>query len=349
MPNFVAVSTCVQTPHTLGAPTALRRNDSRSLKTEGTTPQRRRINTHTRDSVKKEVDRDNSNSKYTISCIKTDVPSTVPRLLMYQQNIADDISHPYILDSSFTDNATMGKRPQDCPPAAARTEDKSLRSDAAQGLQGQDVGGLLPDGAAPSRSSTVLKCVASGILLSSALFAYLDPSSAAKGAVGMMMMAGRLAPAADSHQGQNNNHHGARRRLAATMGDAVPPYVEPLLSDLRARKKLFEDAPPEEIKYWFEYSGPLQVSGHPVELPWGGHTHTHTHSRETRVRARMRHIFEPTSAKSVTGLSVSFLSLTRFVCCSRPRLPDLDRRNTFIAFLNPGPRLTTSRDEMIRA
>lgn len=202
---------------------------------------------------------------------------------MYQQNIADDISHPYILDSSFTDNATMGKRPQDCPPAAS-TEDKSPGSDAAQGVQKQDVGGLLPDGAAPSRSSTVLKCVASGILLSSALFAYLDPSSAAKGAVGMMMMAGRLAPAAsdasaDSHHGHNNNNHGARRRLAATMGDAVPPYVEPLLSDLRARKKLFEDAPPEEIKYWFEYSGPLQVSGHPVELPWGAHTHTLTPER----------------------------------------------------------------------
>jgi hypothetical protein len=36
--------------------------------------------------------------------------------------------------------------------------------------------------------------------------------------------------------------------------------MEYLMKDLDARKKLFEETPPEEVKYWFEYTGPLQVS-----------------------------------------------------------------------------------------
>jgi hypothetical protein len=49
------------------------------------------------------------------------------------------------------------------------------------------------------------------------------------------------------------------RRLTA-LGDTVPSYMDALMADLRARKKLFEETPPEEVKYWFEYTGPLQVS-----------------------------------------------------------------------------------------
>ena len=48
------------------------------------------------------------------------------------------------------------------------------------------------------------------------------------------------------------------RRLQA-LGDAVPSYMDGLFKDLAARKKLFDDTPPEEVKYWFEYAGPLQV------------------------------------------------------------------------------------------
>ena len=33
-----------------------------------------------------------------------------------------------------------------------------------------------------------------------------------------------------------------------------------LMDELDARRKLMEDTPPEEVKYWFEYTGPLQVS-----------------------------------------------------------------------------------------
>ena len=48
----------------------------------------------------------------------------------------------------------------------------------------------------------------------------------------------------------------SHRRLSA----ADPPsYMEDLLEDLKARKKLMEETPPEEVKYWFEYTGPLQV------------------------------------------------------------------------------------------
>ena len=49
------------------------------------------------------------------------------------------------------------------------------------------------------------------------------------------------------------------RRLSE-VGDSVPSYMGPLMNDLKARQKLFADTPPEEVKYWFEYTGPLQVS-----------------------------------------------------------------------------------------
>ena len=50
----------------------------------------------------------------------------------------------------------------------------------------------------------------------------------------------------------DNSH----RRLSS----ADPPsYMTHLFADLKARKKLMEETPPEEVKYWFEYTGPLQV------------------------------------------------------------------------------------------
>lgn len=41
--------------------------------------------------------------------------------------------------------------------------------------------------------------------------------------------------------------------------DDHPSYMSKLFDDLTSRKKLFDETPPEEIKYWFEYAGPLQV------------------------------------------------------------------------------------------
>mmetsp|Transcript_47007 Transcript_47007/g.56843 ORF Transcript_47007/g.56843 Transcript_47007/m.56843 type:complete len:749 (-) Transcript_47007:160-2406(-) len=47
-----------------------------------------------------------------------------------------------------------------------------------------------------------------------------------------------------------------RRRLDVATG--TPSFVKPLLDELTTRVKLFADTPPEEVKYWFEYTGPLQ-------------------------------------------------------------------------------------------
>lgn len=51
-----------------------------------------------------------------------------------------------------------------------------------------------------------------------------------------------------------------RRLTAVASTDDVPTYMEDLMKDLQARYKLFDETPPEEVKYWFEYTGPLQVS-----------------------------------------------------------------------------------------
>jgi hypothetical protein len=58
-----------------------------------------------------------------------------------------------------------------------------------------------------------------------------------------------------------------RRRLSEVdidntnpLGEMNPPlYMKSVFNDLKERNKLFDDTPPEEVKYWFEYTGPLQV------------------------------------------------------------------------------------------
>ena len=52
----------------------------------------------------------------------------------------------------------------------------------------------------------------------------------------------------------------AFRRQLSIVGDSIPLHMEGLMKELRERQKLFEETPPEEVKYWFEYTGPLQVS-----------------------------------------------------------------------------------------
>lgn len=51
-----------------------------------------------------------------------------------------------------------------------------------------------------------------------------------------------------------------RRLTQEIIVDSVPTYMSKLFDDLKERKKLMEDTPPDEVKYWFEYPGPLQVS-----------------------------------------------------------------------------------------
>mmetsp|Transcript_23010 Transcript_23010/g.47877 ORF Transcript_23010/g.47877 Transcript_23010/m.47877 type:complete len:154 (+) Transcript_23010:140-601(+) len=57
-----------------------------------------------------------------------------------------------------------------------------------------------------------------------------------------------------AEQQQQQEH---RRRLQSSGGS--PSYMEPLFDELKERRKLMEETPPEEVKYWFEYTGPLQV------------------------------------------------------------------------------------------
>lgn len=62
----------------------------------------------------------------------------------------------------------------------------------------------------------------------------------------------------------NNNVHG-RRLAEASQAKQIskknpPSYMKELMDDLTARTKLMTETPPAEVKYWFEYTGPLQVS-----------------------------------------------------------------------------------------
>lgn len=86
-----------------------------------------------------------------------------------------------------------------------------------------------------SKSMTLLKCVAACAFLYSALSAWNNNGATIV-----------------------NTSSTARRQLTM-LGDTIPSYMESLMKDLRERQKLFDETPPEEVKYWFEYTGPLQV------------------------------------------------------------------------------------------
>ena len=53
--------------------------------------------------------------------------------------------------------------------------------------------------------------------------------------------------------------HNGGRRLSEISKKNPPSYMKELMKDLEARTKLMTETPPEEVKYWFEYTGPLQV------------------------------------------------------------------------------------------
>jgi len=57
---------------------------------------------------------------------------------------------------------------------------------------------------------------------------------------------------------ENSDAEAFPRRRLSMVGDSIPSYMNPVMKDLKERKKLFEETPPEEVKYWFEYTGPLQ-------------------------------------------------------------------------------------------
>lgn len=93
-----------------------------------------------------------------------------------------------------------------------------------------------------SRTATAVKCLLAGVFFVAAIVAYAEHGASTV----------EDASAASSID---------RRRLSMVVGDTIPTYMENLFKDLRERKKLFDETPPEEVKYWFEYTGPLQVRG----------------------------------------------------------------------------------------
>jgi hypothetical protein len=105
-----------------------------------------------------------------------------------------------------------------------------------------------------SRNVVLLKCLLSGVVLYAALLAYVDYQHQNNSSNNILLET-ETEPLDDTQQQQQQ-----RRRLTAVMGEVIPSYMNELNEDLEERKKLFEDTPPEEVKYWFEYTGPLQVS-----------------------------------------------------------------------------------------
>jgi hypothetical protein len=79
----------------------------------------------------------------------------------------------------------------------------------------------------------------------------------------LMVAAALLVSAVTTYNNNSNNKDSrissSHRRLTE-VGDAVPSYMNDLMEELKERKRLMEETPPEEVKYWFEYTGPLQVS-----------------------------------------------------------------------------------------
>ena len=96
-----------------------------------------------------------------------------------------------------------------------------------------------------SRNVILSKCLLAGVVLYAALLAYVNNGS---------------TQSLSGVYNQSMEYPQHRRRLTAVMGEKIPSYMKDLNEDLKARNNLFEDTPPEEVKYWFEYTGPLQVS-----------------------------------------------------------------------------------------
>ena len=78
----------------------------------------------------------------------------------------------------------------------------------------------------------------------------------------MQPLHGLFSPEADDYLNNDNNSIASdhRRLQEENKKGTLPSYMKPLADDLDARKKLFDETPPEEVKYWFEYTGKLQVS-----------------------------------------------------------------------------------------
>ena len=78
-----------------------------------------------------------------------------------------------------------------------------------------------------------------------------------------LLAAALLAFAAVSLRHRKQAQQSIHRRLSEVSEGSMPSYLQPLMDDLEEREKLFRETPEKEVKYWFEYTGPLQVSSSP--------------------------------------------------------------------------------------
>ena len=104
----------------------------------------------------------------------------------------------------------------------------------------------------PSKLSPALKLLAASAVILQAVGTY-QGATAAETVQDVPVTASAGAASAEE-AGQQQQR---RRRLQDTAG--APSYMAPLFDELKERRKLMEETPPEEVKYWFEYTGPLQV------------------------------------------------------------------------------------------
>jgi hypothetical protein len=127
---------------------------------------------------------------------------------------------------------------------------------------------ILEDESTTDRTSnllTAIKLVAASALFYSAGTSFAttyhqlkhDSPSMAAGVASRASFEHGASPTNNAYTFRTVTQDGAHRRLSSA---ETPSYMEELMDDLKARKKLMEETPKEEIKYWFEYTGPLQVS-----------------------------------------------------------------------------------------
>lgn len=93
---------------------------------------------------------------------------------------------------------------------------------------------------------------------------YFTPSETSSSVIYNTMESLLFGTSSTSSSNNEEISNNRRRRLleassSSLIGNEIPSYMKELMDDLKKRQKLFDDTPPEEVKYWFEYTGPLQV------------------------------------------------------------------------------------------
>lgn len=118
-----------------------------------------------------------------------------------------------------------------------------------------------------SRASSVItamKILAASALFYSAGTSFAESYHASSSPSSIALDHADTMTAPSNHVSANSpvlaSEHGHRRLSESNISLKNPPsYIIGLMEDLKARRKLMEETPPDEVKYWFEYTGPLQV------------------------------------------------------------------------------------------